>query len=241
MSPAGRLPPNRIADYALIGDCHTNALVGRNGSIDWLCFPRPDSPAIFCHLLDDQHGGNFAIRVDDAEVTRRYIDGTNVLVTTWTTADGGVVEVTDCMPVAPYDPSRPAAVTPLRGVLRRIECRTGTVEVQLRVTPRFEYALVVPRLRMPSPYVADFAGGGSALRVRASQPLARRDAATLRRGDVLAATWRLDAGSTAWVEATWTPAHLAPMDVPDPDPAGWAGRLDDTIAFWRDWLSGCRY
>src|SRR3954470_13389836 len=86
-----------IADYALIGDCHTNALVGCNGSIDWLCFPRPDSAAIFCHLLDDQHGGNFAVRVNDSQVRRRYVEDTNVLVTTWTTADGGRVEVTDCM------------------------------------------------------------------------------------------------------------------------------------------------
>src|SRR5207248_6732080 len=115
---AGRVP-NRIADYALIGDCHTNALVGRDGSIDWLCFPRPDSPAIFCHLLDDQHGGNFAIRVADATVERRYLDGTNVLRTTWTTA-GGVVEVVDCMPVGRFDPEAPAKVTSRRGVLRRV-------------------------------------------------------------------------------------------------------------------------
>ena len=78
--------------------------MGRDGSIDWLCFPRPDSPAIFSHLLDDQHGGNFAVRVAEATVERCYLDGTNVLQTTWTTEDGGVLEVTDCMPVAPFDP-----------------------------------------------------------------------------------------------------------------------------------------
>src|SRR3954471_17286167 len=143
--------PNRIADYALIGDCHTNALVGRDGSIDWLCFPRPDSPAVFCHLLDDQHGGNFAVRVADASMERRYLDGTNVLQTTWTTADG-IAEVLDCMPVAAFDPDAPAKVTPRRGVLRQIRCINGAVTVQIRATPRFEYALVVPRLRTPTPY-----------------------------------------------------------------------------------------
>ncbi|MFL6239650.1 MAG: glycoside hydrolase family 15 protein [Actinomycetes bacterium] len=235
----GRVP-NRIADYALIGDCHTNALVGRDGSIDWLCFPRPDSPAIFCHLLDDQHGGNFAVRVSDSTVERRYVDGTNVLQTMWTSATG-VVEVLDCMPVAPFDPAAPAKVSPQRGVLRRIRCLRGTATVQIRVTPRFEYALVVPRLRTPTPYVADFMGGGSALRVRTTHPLQRRDAHTLRRGDVLAADWEMDAGETAWVEATWTLAHSAPSGHPEPDADDWQRRLDDTIGFWRDWLGGLHY
>src|SRR3954468_4899170 len=94
MSP--RMPPvesrskaaNRIADYALIGDCHSNALVGRNGSVDWLCFPRPDSPSVFTHLLGDRPGGNFGVRVDDHAVSRRCVEDTNVLSTTWTAADG---------------------------------------------------------------------------------------------------------------------------------------------------------
>ena len=70
MPGAGRRP-NAIRDYAPIGDCHTSALVGIDGSIDWLCFPRPDSPAVFCHILDDQHGGNFAVRMDGGSASRR--------------------------------------------------------------------------------------------------------------------------------------------------------------------------
>ncbi len=239
MSAAERRP-NAIADYALIGDCHTSALVGRDGSIDWLCFPRPDSPAVFCHLLDDQHGGNFAVRVPEASVTRHYLPGTNVLETTWRSHEGELA-VVDCMPVAPFDPARPAAVQGRRSVLRRLECRAGRVTAQVRVTPRFEYGLVVPRLRTPSPHVADFVGAGSSLRVRATHPLERRDAHTLRRGDVLAADWQLGRGETAWVEATWAPAHLAPHDVPAPDAAGWRVLLDETIGFWTSWLEGCRY
>lgn len=227
----------QIADYALIGDCHTNALVGRNGSVDWLCFPRPDSPSVFTHLLDDQHGGNFAVRVDDARVERSYLDDTNVLSTTWHT-DDGELEVVDCMPVRLDDDGQPM---PMHGVLRRLRCVRGRVTAQIRVTPRFEYALVVPRLRTPSPYVADFVGGGSAIRLRATHPLERRDAHTLRRGDVLAAAWELGEGDVAWVLATWTPAHLAPCDVPDPDPDGWQRLLDDTTAFWRGWIGECDY
>jgi GH15 family glucan-1,4-alpha-glucosidase len=230
-------PVQQIADYALIGDCHTNALVGRNGSIDWLCFPRPDSPSVFTHLLDDQHGGNFAVRVDKATVERSYIRDTNVLTTTWRT-DDGALEVVDCMPLTTDNEGQPQ---PMRGVLRRLRCLTGTVTAQIRVTPRFEYALVVPRLRTPSPHVADFVGGGSAIRLRSTHPLQRRDAHTLRRGDVLAAGWELAAGEVAWVVAAWTPAHLAPDDVPDPDPAGWQQLLNDTLAFWQGWVRDCDY
>ncbi|MHB8451473.1 MAG: glycoside hydrolase family 15 protein [Mycobacteriales bacterium] len=232
---------NLIGDYAVLGDCHTSALLGRDGSIDWLCFPRPDSPAVFCHLLDPDHGGNFAVRVAGAEVSRHYVDRTNVLQTTWTTAAGGVLEVTDAMPVAPFDPTAPAAVTPGRGVLRRLRCLAGEVTASVRVTPRFEYGLVVPRLITPSPFVADFVGGGSAMRVRASRPLDRRDAATLRRGDVLAADWALAGGDEAWVDARWYPAHLAPRDVPEPDIGGWRRDLEETVGFWRDWVGGLRY
>jgi GH15 family glucan-1,4-alpha-glucosidase len=226
-----------IADYALIGDCHTNALVGTNGSIDWLCFPRPDSPSVFTHLLDDQHGGNFAVRVDDADVSRSYVDDTNVLSSIWQTDDGELT-VIDCMPLRLGGPQHPV---PLQGVLRRLECTAGTVTAQVRVTPRFEYALVVPRLRTPSPYVADFVGGGSAIRIRSTHPLERRDAHTLRRGDVLAASWDLTEGDVAWVLATWTPAQLAPTDVPEPDPSAWQEMLDDTVDYWQRWITECDY
>jgi len=231
-----------ISDYALIGDCHTNALVGVNGSIDWLCFPRPDSPSVFTHLLDDQHGGNFAVRVEDADVERAYVEDTNVLRTTWRN-DGGELTVLDCMPLRVDDEAGDGVLRPIpgRGVLRRLECTSGTVTVQVRVTPRFEYSLVVPRLRTPTPHLADFVGGGSAIRVRSTHELQRRDAHTLRRGDVLAADWQLEEGEVAWLLATWTPAHLAPIDEPEPDPDGWQELLDGTVEFWRAWIKECDY
>ena len=232
--------PNAIRDYALIGDCHTSALVGMDGSIDWLCFPRPDSPAVFCHMLDDQHGGNFAIRMAGATASRHYVEDTNVLVTTWE-ASHGVLEVTDCMPIGPFDPARPAVVDSRYAVLRRVRCTQGRVTAQVRVTPRFEYALVVPRLRTPTPEVADFVGGGSALRVQSTHPLVRRDAHTLRRGDVLAADWELYEDETAWLYVTWKPAHLAPTDVPEPEPEHWSRLLDETIEFWQAWVGCYRY
>src|SRR5439155_7398852 len=96
-----RFEMNRIADYALIGDCHSAALVGRDGSIDWACFPRFDSPSVFCKLLDEVRGGAFALAPKDVRSSRRaYLEATNVLVTTFPTRTG-ILELTDCMPVAP--------------------------------------------------------------------------------------------------------------------------------------------
>lgn len=92
--------PLRIEDYALIGDCETAALVGRNGSIDWLCWPRFDSPACFAGLLGDASHGRWLLAPADAaaRTSRRYQDGTLILETDWET-EGGAVTVLDFMPL----------------------------------------------------------------------------------------------------------------------------------------------
>src|ERR1700688_4505221 len=92
-----RYPP--IADYALIGDTRSAALISSRGSIDWLCWPRFDADSIFARILDWQAGGFFAIQPDVPFTTsRRYLDGTNVLETTFT-CDSGAVRLLDLMPV----------------------------------------------------------------------------------------------------------------------------------------------
>ena len=95
---------NRIGDYGLIGDCHSIALVGRDGSIDWACFPAFDSAAVFAKVLDQGRGGSFRLTAHEVRATRReYLTDTNVLVTTQECASG-VLELTDCMPVGRVDP-----------------------------------------------------------------------------------------------------------------------------------------
>jgi len=129
----------RISDYAIIGDCHTVALVGRDASIDWWCPTRFDAASVFARILDP-YGGHCSIRVDHQRASSRmYVPDTNVLTTVLSNDDGDL-EVTDCMPVAAFDPANPAAVTTDHCILRRMRCLSGHVEATIQFSPRPDYA-----------------------------------------------------------------------------------------------------
>jgi GH15 family glucan-1,4-alpha-glucosidase len=131
-----------IEDYGFIGDCRTAALVSREGSIDWLCLPNFDSPAIFARLLDPA-GGCFSVRPRDPFTSkRRYLDGTCVLETTFE-ARGGQVRIFDLMPIL----NDSNGLSPMREVLRIIEGVSGEVELTLSIDPRPGYGGTRPRLR----------------------------------------------------------------------------------------------
>ena len=133
--PDGFLP---IGDYAVVGDLRTAALVGRNGSVDWWCAPRFDSPSIFGALLDAARGGRWRIVPRGAWTSeQRYLPASNVLVTTFHVEGGGVVAVTDFMPVGP-------ARDKGSEIHRRVACTRGSVEVEVLFAPRFDYAARVP-------------------------------------------------------------------------------------------------
>lgn len=133
-----------IADYALLSDRHTAALVSRGGSVDWLCLPRFDSPSVFARLLDT-HAGYFEVRPHSPTpaVARRYLDGTMVLETTFTTATGTLVLHDALATGAASDPHQLGAYAP-RMLVRSLTCTAGEVEVDVAFVPRPEYGVVAP-------------------------------------------------------------------------------------------------
>jgi alpha,alpha-trehalase len=140
------MPTTPIADYALLSDRRTAALISRAGSVDWLCAPRFDSPSVLGRLLD-RGAGHWSLRPadPDAEATRRYVDETMVLETTWTTATG-TATVTDALATgAADDPHALGAAAP-RLLVRALECVGGEVEMAVEFAPRPEYGLIEPLL-----------------------------------------------------------------------------------------------
>jgi hypothetical protein len=134
-----------IADYALLSDCRSAALVSRDGSVDWLSFPRFDAPLVFCRLLSSA-GGHVAIRpAGESRASRRYVDQTMVLETTFSTA-GGTAVLTDAMPVGRHERGHDLGARSPNMLLRRLACTSGEIEAEVSYAPRPEYGLVRPFL-----------------------------------------------------------------------------------------------
>src|SRR6202046_4832819 len=132
-----------IADYALLSDRHSAALIGRDGSVDWLCFPRFDSPSIFGRLLGDE-AGHWSIRATGkTEVTRRSLARTMVLETTFRTPTG-TVAITDALAMGDGNRGHELGKGAPHLLLRRATCVEGEVELSLEYVPRPEYGLVHP-------------------------------------------------------------------------------------------------
>jgi len=209
-----------ISDYAIIGDTRSAALISRDGSIDWLCWPRFDSPSVFARLLDP-NGGHFSICPEGAfEAKRRYIDATNVLETTFTTATG-VARLVDLMPVMSEE-EKLHRLTPFRELLRRIEVVEGEVTIVVDYAPRPDYARAKPRFEQRGDclYCVD----------RADVFILRTDATesrfTLRAGERRDFALSFDSHSPA------VHPHIG-------DEATHA--IARSLAFWREWSSHCEY
>ncbi|GAA0370146.1 glycoside hydrolase family 15 protein [Actinoallomurus spadix] len=211
--------PGRIEDYALIGDLFSCALVGLDGSIDWLCLPRFDSPACFAGLLGTPDNGRWQIApVSGGRATRRrYRGDTLILETEWDTPDG-TVRVIDFMP------ERGDAAD----VVRIIEGVSGRVPMRLDLRLRFDYGRVVPWMRRIGDHLTATAGPDSVW-LRSPIELEGRDFAHR-------ATFVVCEGDSLPFVCTWHPSHLpTPRDV-DPYDA-----LDGTERFWTGWARQCTY
>src|SRR5688572_23109068 len=208
-----------IEDYALIGDTRTAALVGIDGSIDWLCLPRFDSGACFAALLGaPEHGRWLLAPAGQVRSTaRRYREGTLVLETELAT-DGGVVRLVDCMPPGEEIPN----------VLRLVEGVSGEVAMRMELVIRFDYGWVVPWVRRQD---------GVLLAVGGPDALSLRTPAAVRgRGLTTVAEFTVRAGECVPFCLSWFPSHER-----TPEPWDVEEAVKSAEAWWRTWSARCTY
>jgi GH15 family glucan-1,4-alpha-glucosidase len=213
-----------IADHALLSDCHSAALVSRTGSIEWLCFPRFDSPSTFARLLDDG-AGHWSIQPrGDVEVTRRYVERTMVLETTFRTATGAVT-LTDALSLGPGSRDHDLGRGSPHVVLRQVTGLDGEVEIAVEFAPRTEYGRIHPLLRAVDGGIT-VRGGADSLALSSPVDL-DVDGAT--------ASGRLvvRAGERFGFALAHRPFGDEPPQVSSQPEI--AERLDDTVAAWRSW------
>jgi len=235
-SAAAPSPFPPIADYAFLSNCHTGALVAPDGSIDWLCVPRFDSPSVFGSLLDRQAGsfrfGPFGI---SHPCTRIYESGTNVLVTTWKTPSGWIL-VRDALTIGPRDHedkitphTRPPADYDADHMLvRTVLGLEGRVEVELVCEPAFDYGRVSAQWTAVDGdrRIADASGAGQTIRLRSNLALGIE-------GNSVRARHFLGPGDRAYCVLSWDEGLPTPQDAEEAE-----ARITATIRYWRMWLGG---
>jgi GH15 family glucan-1,4-alpha-glucosidase len=228
----GSYPP--IADYALLSDCHSAALVSRDGSIDWCCFHRFDARPVFARLLDWSGGGHFRIApAGPYDVSRRYLPATNVLETRYVTPSG-VLTVVDCLAVRRGAAAGDAAQTRSHHqLLRLVRCEAGQVEVTVEFAPRFDYGLTTPRLELQGDDVGVVQGGADALILQSELPLTQTDVCGC------GATATLRTGDQAFLALTYQLPHQVQVHRLSRDEV--VARIDRTVGFWEDWSARCTY
>lgn len=211
----------RIEDYAIIGDTNTAALVGKDGSIDWLCLPRLDSAACFANLLGTPENGRWLICPEGEvrQVRRRYREGTLILETDFVT-DEGEVTLVDLMPFGTEDSRHDLA--------RLVVGKRGAVSMRTELVIRFDYGRIVPWVRRRGDGIRAIAGP-DAIDLHTAVPLEGKDFHTVGR-------FTVQAGQTVPFELTWFPSHLEPPGAHAIDRL-----VAETEAWWRAWTEQCTY
>jgi GH15 family glucan-1,4-alpha-glucosidase len=220
------MPQQPIENHGIIGDLHTVALVGMDGSIDFMCLPAFDSPSVFAGLLDEHRGGRFQLAplLDGANQRQLYLPDTCVLLTRFL-SDDGVAEVSDFMPIADAGDTH--------SLVRRAKTVRGEVQFRMSCQPRFDYARGSHRAERTTDG-ALFVSAGShpmALRLRASVPVRLEDGAA-------AAEFRLGAEESAsFVLEQTGSGRESPAAAPDYV----VEAFKETVNFWRRWIGRCSY
>jgi GH15 family glucan-1,4-alpha-glucosidase len=209
----------RIEDYALVGDCQASALVGKDGSIDWLCLPRFDSGACFAALLGSPDNGRWLLAPEGQvqHVRRHYRHGTLVLETEFATAEG-VVAVIDFMPLRERDPN----------LVRIVEGRQGEVRMKMELVIRFDYGSIIPWVKRNDCGITAIAGP-DALTVLTPVPLHGENLTTV-------AQFQVRADQRVSFSLCWHNSNQSPTNILDTSTA-----LSDTETWWHDWSRRCTY
>jgi GH15 family glucan-1,4-alpha-glucosidase len=212
----------RIEDYALIGDCRTAALVGLDGSIDWLCLPRFDSGACFASLLGTPEHGRWLIapaaEAGQVQVRRRYRPGTLVLETEFATERGRVL-LTDAMPLARDDPR----------IVRRVEGKSGKVPMRFELVVRFDYGAIVPWVQRRDDGGISAIAGPDKLRLWTEVEVRGENLTTV-------AEFTVEAGQSVSFDLAWHPSIAEPPGAIDV-----ARAIEETALWWSDWSSRCTF
>ncbi|MGA3148056.1 MAG: glycoside hydrolase family 15 protein, partial [Acidimicrobiales bacterium] len=208
-----------IEDYGIIGDLHTAALVGRDGSIDWLCLPRFDSGACFAKLLGDEDHGSWKLAPKGSHgATHRHYRGDTLVLETEFVTDEGSVRVVDCMPIRQQHPE----------VVRLVEGVRGKVTMEMNLTIRFGYGQIVPWVRSTEGTLNAIAGPDG-LSLWTPVHCKGQDLTTVAEFTV----WE---GQQIPFSLTWFPANEDP-----PRPVDAAYAIQDTELWWTDWAKQCTY
>jgi GH15 family glucan-1,4-alpha-glucosidase len=221
---------SRIQDYAIIGNGRSAALISKRGSLDWLCWPRFDSPSVFGAILDSKRGGHWSIHpLHQSEVRRRYIENTNVLETTFGGISGQIV-LTDFM-AATSEENKNRILWPEHELVRQVKCLQGEVEVVMDFSPRLNYGRVAPNIRDAGKFGWRIDTGAIVFILRGSIDFEPTT-------DGLAARFVLKSGESAVF--TFSFSAEAPAVVP---PLGSAidEKLSLTIDWWRSWATQSTY
>ena len=237
-SAAAPSPFPPIADYAFLSNCHTGALVAPDGSIEWLCVPRYDSPSIFGDLLDRQ-GGSFRLAPfgNNVPAARGYEPGTNTLVTSWHTPTGWIL-VRDCLTMGPRhgeDEVTPHTRPPTdedgdHVLVRLVLCLEGNVEVELICDPVFDYGRAPAEWKLVGEdrHTADATGAGITARLQTNMALGIE-------GDWIRARHEVTQGEQLYCSLSWAEELRSPQTVDEAN-----GYIAATTRFWRGWLGRAR-
>jgi GH15 family glucan-1,4-alpha-glucosidase len=214
-----------ISHYGIIGDLHTSALVGADGSIDWCCLPTFSSPSVFAAILDSRNGGRWAIHPEGRyHSTQEYVRDTNVLITEFQTEEGAAARLTDHMPIMAEE--QPSSHKP--EIHRLLECTSGSMEISFRFEPRLDYA------RGTTDIVAI---GGGCQAYKDAEKVSLSSTASL---DVSAGSadseLSLSRGERECFALRYLPASQVRLSLADED-----RKLAETVDYWKRWAKACGY